>query len=106
MPPGRAGGSGGSGRITGIGGLSLPTMLSGTPERGLVAAIAAPATARVAGTGAQRSLELGPARVVAAEVVSESGRVLHQRRGLVATVLAALAVLVGVQIARRVLRRS
>ena len=76
-----------------------------TSPRGLVAAIGAPATARVAGTGAQRSLELGPARVVAAEVVSESGHVLHQRRGLVATVLAALAVLVGVQIARRVLRR-
>lgn len=73
--------------------------------RGLVVAIGAPATAGAAGTGGQRRLEPGPARVVAAEVVYETGHVLSQRRGLVATVLVVLAVLGGVEIARRVLRR-
>ena len=77
-----------------------------TSPRGLVAAIGAPATARAAGAGAQRPLEPGPARVVAAEVVYETGHVLNQRRGLVAIVLAVLAVLVGAEIARRVLRRQ
>lgn len=77
-----------------------------TSPRGLVAAIGAPATARAAETGAQRRLEPGPVRVVAAEVVYETGHVLNQRRGLVGIVLAVLAVLVGVQIARRALRRQ
>lgn len=77
-----------------------------TSPRGLVVAIGAPAKTQAPRPDRHTRVEPGPARVVASEVAHEAGHALQQRRGLVTTVLAVLAILVGVGIARRILRRQ